>query len=73
MQPTPDFSQLIKLAQSPAAKQLISMLQSSGGSTLQDAIQKASAGDYEQAKAMLAPLLSNPQAQSLLKQLEDQK
>lgn len=73
MQPTPDFSQLIKLAQSPAGKQLISMLQSSGGSTLQDAIRKASAGDYDQAKAMLAPLLSNPQAQSLLKQLEDQK
>lgn len=73
MQPTPDFSQLIRLAQSPAGKQLISLLQGSGGSVLQEAMQKASAGDYAQAKAMLAPLLNNPQAQALLKQLEDQK
>lgn len=73
MQPTPDFSQLMKLAQSPAGKQLISMLQNSGGSVLQEAIQKAAAGDYDQAKAMLSPLLNNPKAQALMKQLEDQK
>ena len=41
MQPTPDLSQLMKLAQSPAGKQLIAMLQASGGSTLQDAMKKA--------------------------------
>ncbi len=72
MQPTPDLSQLMKLAQSPAGKQLIAMLQASGGSALQDAMKKASAGDYTQAKAALASLLNNPQAQALLKQLEEQ-
>lgn len=72
MQPTPDLSQLMKLAQSPAGKQLIAMLQASGGSTLQDAMKKASAGEYTQAKAMLSSLLNNPQAQALLKQLEEQ-
>lgn len=72
MQPTPDLSQLMKLAQSPAGKQLIAMLQASGGSALQDAMKKASAGDYTQAKAALASLLNNPQAQALLKQLEEE-
>lgn len=72
MQSTPDFSQLMKLAQSPAGKQLLAMLQASGGNTLQNAVKKASDGDYDQAKAMLASLLNNPQAQALLKQLEDQ-
>ncbi len=72
MQSTPDFSQLMKLAQSPAGKQLLAMLQASGGNTLQNAVKKASDGNYDEAKAMLSSLLNNPQAQALLKQLEDQ-
>ena len=73
MQQIPDMSQLLKLAQSPAGQQLISMLQQSGGNELQDAITKASAGDYSQAKKTLSSLLSSPHAQALLKQLEGEK
>ena len=70
MQPYSDMSQLLQLAQSPAGQQLIALLQKSGGNTLQDAIAKASAGDYAQAKDLISTLLSTPEAKNLLKQLE---
>lgn len=73
MQHTPDLSQLMKLAQSPAGQKLLAMLQQSGGDALQDAVSKASVGDYGQAKTVLSSLLSAPEAQTLLKQLEDMK
>lgn len=73
MQQNPDMSQLLRLAQSQAGQQLLALLQKSGGSTLQEAIAQASAGDYAQAKTTLSSLLSSPEAQALLKQLEGSK
>lgn len=71
MEQKPDFSQLMKLAQSSAGQQLLSLLQRSGGKDLQTAVDKASSGDYDQAKKILSSLLSNSEAQTLLKQMED--
>lgn len=71
MQQIPDMSELLKLAQSPAGQQLLSMLQQAGGSDLQNAITQAAAGDYTKAKKTLSSLLSSPEAQALLKQMED--
>lgn len=73
MQQSPDMSQLLKLAQSPAGQQLLTLLQNSGGNDLQNAIAKASAGDYSEAKKSLSSLLSTPEAQALLKQMEEIK
>ncbi len=73
MQNSPDMSELIRLAQSPAGQQLFAMLQRSGGDELQNAVAKASAGDFSGAKDTLSALLSNPHAQALLKQMEDTK
>ncbi len=70
MENTPDMAQLWKLAQSPAGRQLLSLLQQNGGEALQSAIAMASAGDYAQAQKVLSSLLDNPQAQTLLKELE---
>lgn len=67
-----DMSELMRLAQSPAGQQLIALLQRSGGQELQNAVEKAAQGDYGQAKQALSSLLSNPQAQALLKKLEEQ-
>lgn len=61
-----------KLMQSPAGKQLISLLQNADSSQLQNAAQKASDGNMEEAKKALAPLLASPQIQALLKQLGEQ-
>lgn len=70
MQQSPDFAQLLKLAQSPAGQQLLAMLQRSGREDLQNAVAKASSGDYREAKRTLSALLSTPEAQALLKQME---
>lgn len=70
MDQTPDLSQLLKIAQSPAGQQLIKMLQKQGGSQLDAAAKTASAGDFTQAQALLSSLLSTPEAKKLLSQLE---
>jgi hypothetical protein len=68
-----DLKQLRKLAQSPAGQQLLHILQHQGGKELQDAVQKASSGDFRQAKQALSSLLDTPEAKQLLKQLEEIK
>lgn len=69
MEQMPDMMELFRLAQTPAGRQLIALLQSKGGSQLSQAAGKAAAGDYTQAKALLSDLLSSPEAQVLLKEL----
>lgn len=71
MHSIPDMSYLMKLARSPAGQQLLAMLQRNGGSDLQSAVSQASAGNYDQAKQTLSSLLSTPEAQDLLKKLEE--
>lgn len=71
MQNMSDFKELFRLAQTPAGRELITLLQKNGGSRLSDAISKAASGDYAQAKSILSELLSTPEAQALLRQLEE--
>lgn len=66
-----DLNQLMKLAQSPAGQKLLQLLQQQGGTQLRSAAQKASAGDYAQAKQMLSGLLNTPEAKQLLQALEE--
>lgn len=73
MQQIPDMGELIRMAQTPAGRQLIALLQSQGGTKLQQAISNAASGDYTRAKEVLSDLLSAPEAQALLKELEEQK
>lgn len=63
------LQEAMKLAQSPAGQQLIQLLQESGGSDLQSAMEKAAAGDYSQAKQAISALMRNPEARKLLKQM----
>lgn len=72
MDPSPDYQWLIQLAQSPAGQQLIAILQRNGGRTLDSALSMASKGDYSQAKQLITNLLSSPEVQKLLSQLEEQ-
>lgn len=58
-----------RLAASPAGKELISLLQNTDSAQLQTAAQQAAAGNMEDAKKSLAPLLNSPQIRALLKQL----
>lgn len=70
MQFPSDYARVLELAQSPAGQQLLSLLQRSGGTALQEALAQASGGNYQQAKQTLSSLLSTPEAQALLSQLE---
>ena len=63
------IQEAMRLAGTPAGQQLLAMLQKNGGASLQDAMNQAAAGNYEQAKSALSALLENPEAKRLLEQL----
>ena len=67
-----DFSmkEAMRLANSPAGKQLAQLLQQADQQTLNDAVRKAQQGNYEDAARQLQNLMASPQAQALLKELE---
>lgn len=66
-----DFSaqDIMQIAQSPAGQQLITMLQNADPSALRKAMAQASAGNYEQAKSSLTPLLESEQMKALLQKM----
>ncbi len=66
----PNMSEIWKLAQSPAGQQLLAMLQNTDQSALDNAAKQASTGNMEAAKNSLSALLSSPEVQALLKQME---
>ena len=63
----------MKLAKTDAGKQLIALLQQQNPQEMQNAMAKANAGDYTQAKQALRSILENPQAIALLQQLGREK
>jgi len=63
------IQEVYRLAASPAGQKLIALMQQHGGSEFQKAMQSASAGDYTQAKRAIEKLMTDPQAQQLLKEL----
>ena len=67
----PNYNQLLKLAQSPAGQRLWALLQQSGGKEMTQLRNAAAAGDIQQINQMLSTLLSGPEAESLLRQLEE--
>ena len=60
---------ILRLASSPAGQQLIALMQQQGGSDFQKAMFSAAGGDYTQAKRAIESMMSDPQAQKLLKEL----
>lgn len=58
-----------KLAQTPEGKQLAAMLQQLGGYEVQQAMDRAAAGDMNQAKQIVSALLQDPLARQLLEKL----
>ena len=69
MQNQPSMQEMLRMAASPAGKQLIALMQQKGGEDLQKAMKLAATGDYVQAKKAMESVLSDPQAQKLLKEL----
>ena len=67
-----DMSRILQMANSPAGKKLIAMLQQSGGDELQAAVKKAADGDYRQAQETLQRILSNQEAAALIHQMQEE-
>ncbi len=64
-----DFSmeEAARIAQTPAAQQLLAMLRGTDQTQLQKAADRASAGDYKAAREILEGILSTPEIRALLK------
>ena len=62
----------MRLAGTPAGKQLMAMLQQSGKDELQQAMRSASAGDFAKAQQLLSGVLSSPEVRKLLEQMGGQ-
>lgn len=69
MQQNPDMAELWQLAQSSAGQKFLEALRHNGGKTLQQALAKASEGDYTEAKNALTTLLEDPSLREMLAQL----
>jgi hypothetical protein len=63
------MQEAMRLANSDAGKKLLAILKDSDSSMLQQAMEQASAGNYENMQKSLSSLLSSPQVQALLKEL----
>lgn len=59
----------MRFASTPAGQQLLNMLQQSNNPALQQAMQKAAEGDFQQAKQAMSALLQDPQIKKLLEQM----
>ena len=70
-QPQQDYpiQQIMRLAASPAGKQLFALLQKQGGAEFQKALASAAGGDYDSIRRALPSLRSSPEAQALLQEL----
>ena len=64
-----DLQEAMRLANSPAGKQLMEMLQKTDQSKVAQATDRANAGDYAAALDTLKGLLDSQDVQKLLKQL----
>ena len=59
----------MKLAQSDAGKQLYALLQRKNAQQLQNAMNDAAAGNYEQVKNTMSSMLASPEVRELLKKM----
>lgn len=67
------MQEAMRLAQSDAGKQLLALLQKENGAALQQAMDQAATGDYEQVKKTMSSLLASAEAQALIQQLGGNK
>lgn len=65
------LEQIRQMAQSPAGKQLLAMLQDRNSGELNAAMAHAASGDYAQAKNALSALLSSPQVMEMLRKMKE--
>ena len=63
METMPDYSEIIRFAQSQEGRKLLAMLKSVDGATLDRAVAAAKTGDFYGAQVALSSVLTDPKAQ----------
>ena len=63
------MEEAMRMAQSDAGQQLLAFLQQTQGQQLQNAMDQAAAGVYEQVRRTMQTMLASPEAQAILKKL----
>lgn len=63
------MDEILKIAASPAGQKLIQALRQNNNQQIQQALQKASEGDFYSAKRVLSALTQEPDVKEFLKQL----
>ena len=64
-----DFSELLKIAGSPAGQELMALIQKNKDAKFDEAMLRAQSGDFSQAKTILSQMLSSEEAQDLVKKI----
>ena len=64
-----NLSKLMKIANSTAGQELLSLVQNKKDEKFDEAMQKAQSGDFSQAQEIISKILSTPEAEALMKKI----
>lgn len=67
-----DMQEAMRLANSDAGKQLMTMLKNQQNSTMQSVMDSVKNGDMEQAKRSLSAFMADPKTKALLEKLQEE-
>ncbi len=68
-----DYGELLKIANSPDGQRLLNLVQQRGGEQFGDAMHRAEEGDYSEAKNLISQIMSNPEAQEIIRRIRGGK
>lgn len=64
-----NLSKLMKIANSTAGQELLSLVQNKKDEKFDEAMQQALSGDFSQAQEIISKILSTPEAEALMKKI----
>lgn len=64
-----NLSELMKIANSAAGQELLSLVQNKKDEKFDEAMQLAQSGDFSQAQEIISKILSTPEAEALMKKI----
>lgn len=64
-----NLSELMKIANSAAGKELLSLVQKNKDAQFDEAMHQAQSGDFSQAQEIISKILSTPEAEALMKKI----
>ena len=64
-----NLSELMRIANSSAGKELLSLVQKNKDEQFDEAMHQAQSGDFSQAQEIISKILSTPEAEALMKKI----